>query len=235
MSSTSSSRGNAKVDALLSSVIANARASDERRQRSSPAELELEALRKAERTRRQNHAPFRQKVTRHDSDRIIAGAVDSRVWLAVVRPFMERWEAEEMQFLWLGGPPGIGKTVAALAVQAKHGGFLLSASELARTVDGNNDQARMLRAEALRAPVLILDDVGGGDTPEKADRAREAQDPHVYALVDQRQGYGRCTILTSNLDVVGIERFDSKTISRIKGQGTIVCLKGDDQRLLRAR
>lgn len=133
------------------------------------------------------------------------------------------------------GPPGVGKTCAALCVLDVAGGFYWTAADLAAELI-KAQQGRLLTvggretvwpervwAEAGKSALVVLDELGGGG------RVTEHQAACVKKCLDVREG--KPLICVSNLDLPRIEGlYDAPIASRLAG-GTVLGVGGKDRRL----
>jgi DNA replication protein DnaC len=120
------------------------------------------------------------------SDSIGASLPAVREWLA---------DGRRRPWLWLCGPMGRGKTLAACwALMQRSTGRLVGARELERLHMTRFGDETVAAYELLcRARMLVVvDDLGREDTAAKMQSA-------LLDLVDQRRGTGHLTIVTTNL------------------------------------
>ncbi|MEM7515323.1 MAG: hypothetical protein AAF368_00165 [Planctomycetota bacterium] len=185
----------------------------------------LERLRsreqRAERLRRYRHV-----ISSEDAERIVRRKLDSQAWGHVV-DFMKRWRKGRARFLWLCGLKGRGKTVACMGALAEIGGVYITAEDARRAFAQETDEARELRFKLRGSQLVILDDAG---TERDALQAKHA----VYQTVNQRQGRGMATLLTSNISIADVYRtngrYDERAIARVEHQGAIIEVGGEDLR-----
>lgn len=124
------------------------------------------------------------------------------------------------QFLALCGPPGAGKTVAcAWAIAELGGGLAFSADDLLLVRKEKRDKL-------ISSRLVVVDDLG----TECQDPARFAT--ALYDLVNRRQRERwMLTLFTSNLSREKlIERYDVRTVSRIRARGYVADVLGMDMR-----
>jgi DNA replication protein DnaC len=141
--------------------------------------------------------------------------------------------------LFIHGPAGVGKTCAGLCLLDYAGGeyhtaaglcALLIQSQQGRLEWHHEGYGGTLWPEKLwqrlrRAPLVVLDEIGGRD------RISEHHYEAVKTLLDERAG--RPLLVMSNLSVPEIERlYDDRIASRLAA-GTVVELTGQDRRLAR--
>lgn len=135
--------------------------------------------------------------------------------------------------LLLYGPPGTGKSQTAvwagllLAAQGIDGEWLhlpTGVQAMRRSYNGDRDQYEALMSRWLRAPFLVVDDlgaeIGGKDVAEL-----------VYRVADARYNDELATVWTTNLAPLTLTQsgIDPRTASRI-GAGIAVELGGKDRR-----
>lgn len=172
-------------------------------------------------------------VLHREAEIIAAGANDSPTTLAV-RDFA----AGPKTFCLLMGDAGSGKTIAAAeallrARIAWNGGKdwaysnreakFVQATDLARLSYFELEaQQRLGRLE--RVPWLVIDDLGAElMTPGWASNLGE--------IINVRSSHRRKTLITSNLSAEEFKaRYDSRTISRIRGDGVVISSGNVDQR-----
>lgn len=155
-----------------------------------------------EATREQELAAVRERILALDlpvteADEALLARGDLRDDVGVSLPAVRAWLAERPRkaWLWLGGPTGRGKTLAACwALLARGKGRLVGARELERLhMTRFGDEAVRAYEHICRARyLLVLDDLGREDDADKMQRA-------LLDLVDQRRGSGHLTIVTSNM------------------------------------
>lgn len=172
-------------------------------------------------------------VLEREAELIAAGAADNPTTLAV-RDFA----TGPKTFCLLLGSAGSGKTIAAAeallwariawdggkswAYSSREAKFV-QATDLARLSYFEAEaQQRLGRLE--RVPWLVIDDLGAElMTPGWASNLGE--------IINVRSSARRKTLITSNLSVEEFRaRYDSRTISRIRGDGVVVISGNVDQR-----
>ncbi len=141
--------------------------------------------------------------------------------------------------LFVAGPPGTGKTCAALVLLDHAGGEYHTAAGLCealiRSAAGRLEWSHLGRGGTLwpeqfwkqlaAAPLVVLDELGARD--RVSDHHYEA----VKRVLDER--HGRPLVLLSNLDLAALERlYDDRLASRMAA-GTVVRLDGPDRRIER--
>lgn len=110
------------------------------------------------------------------------------------------------------GPTGEGKTSAALWARLRHRGAWMTARDLGASERRHplGEELPPLLREALRTPVLYLDDLG---TEEGRDLGV------VQYVIDQRYASGRATFVTSGLTPKGlVEYLGAPTLRRLVEQ-----------------
>jgi DNA replication protein DnaC len=120
----------------------------------------------------------------------------------------------------LSGNPGTGKTIAACEwLLSREDGLFVTASGLSR-ID------RALVSRVLKAPALVLDDMG-----------TEYLDPKgfVLSLLDELMDYRYRSllplVLTTNLDIESFKaRYGARLVDRIRGAGRFVRIGGASMR-----
>lgn len=165
----------------------------------------------------------RRRVTGDDAA-LIVSADETR--LAASKPWriVDRWLRSGRPFCVLSGPRGVGKTVAAMAAKARLGGLVIGPDDMVRAHRNEHERALALRERIFDVGLLVLDDLGLEVDGESAVRA-------FQALIDQRQGGGRRTLVTTNLKRAQIEStYDARTIERITHGGAFVELTGTSMR-----
>ena len=171
-------------------------------------------------------------ITDADVERIVWGRVDTYAG-KVVRAFLDAagkpstLDEPPTRFCWLAGPKGYGKTVAACMAVAKERGRYMTAEMVRRAFCQETREAMELRDYATHCRLLVVDDMG---TERNASELADAESV-LFHLVNARQGKGRLTILTGNLNEADIYRvYGERTLARICHQGAIVPVKGRDMR-----
>lgn len=135
--------------------------------------------------------------------------------------------------LLLHGPVGTGKTHLACACArnlAQDGWWFLFYSvpqmlfDLRQTVSRDNDDNEGdILEPAMTVPLLVLDDFGA---EKLTDYARE----RLYLVFDSRYEKHLPTIVTTNLSMEGLARWDARIASRIEGTCMVCELVGPDYR-----
>lgn len=156
----------------------------------------------------------RRRITPSDLERVVSEPSTlepTKSWRIA-----ERWlRRREAAFLVLAGPRGAGKTVAACALIARLGGFVLGAEDMVRAWRNEHDEARELRRRAMQVAFLVVDDIG-------RERDTEGGITAFQSLVDERQG-ARRTLVTTNLTRAELDdRYDPRTLERLRHGGYIV-------------
>lgn len=158
-------------------------------------------------------------------ERAIAALTEAKPLDTPALQVARRWMDEGKPFLVLSGWTGTGKTVAAcwclraatrvetrtgynLKEWDSHAGLFVRLSQLRRLSDFDTGD-RALWHRALTARVLVLDEVGLHPGETLSRRAQE----DFEELIDRRDGYGRRTILTTNLSLHPEVRDDGEKVS----------------------
>lgn len=137
--------------------------------------------------------------------------------------------------LVLSGTPGLGKTHLAVASMQHMANrydngipLFLSAPDLfveLRDRIRDNVTERSIIDRFLRAPLLVIDDLGVETT---TDRSVET----FYSIIDGRQRNGRAVIITSELTMEKIACiYGDRLASRLCGMGEYIRMQGDDYRM----
>lgn len=128
------------------------------------------------------------------------------------------------------GLRGVGKSVAAGWLLAKHGpGIYCSAEMLRASFKATNAQDRDLYRRAQRTRVLVVDELGRESDAESADAM-------MFDVINGRRGRagGRdqlWTMLLGNISEKDFrERYDPSTVDRIEQQGAILRARGSNLR-----
>lgn len=151
---------------------------------------------------------------------------------APVRNEVLRWIADPTDGLFLTGGTGTGKTHLAAGIvrerimQGKKAIFRRCADLYAvlREAYRTNASEESVLRDYLKAPLVVLDDLGSGSLSDHERRA-------TLEVIDQRLNYLRPTIVTSNWDLERISiQLDDRIASRLCGF-RLIELNGTDQRL----
>lgn len=158
-----------------------------------------------------------------DVERVIStdpeALADSKAWRV-----LERFARSGRAFVVLSGPRGIGKTVAAAALKARLGGLVVRPDEVVTAFRNEHEAARALREQLIDTSLVVLDDLG-------VELAADASVRAFHALVDQRQGGQRRTVVTTNLTRLELRAaYDVRTLERITHGGAFVELVGENRR-----
>lgn len=173
-----------------------------------------------------------------DMERIVAGTCRDTMALRSVLRWVESWRPRKASepkaersyppWLWLCGPTGIGKTVAAAAAISEVGGSYVrfpALLEEGRVFARKNsarelDEARnMFRARYATHGLLVLDEVGIETDRERAEAAAA-----LHEVVEMRQKAAHKTLVITNQEAsVIVQRFnptakhyDPRTWSRLE-------------------
>lgn len=147
--------------------------------------------------------------------------------------------------LVLLGPPGLGKSCAALTLLDHAGGFYYTAEDLARemivsqhgrlrTPNGMQVHPEQLWLELGRARLVVIDDLGIGATSRGGmnGAAVSVSDHHygcVKKVLDVREALPLVVIANLDLDQLA-SLYDARVSSRLAA-GTVFSLQGPDRRL----
>ena len=136
--------------------------------------------------------------------------------------------------IFLFGSTGTGKTVLACSVAIEHitrGENVIFKSspilimELQRSFKFETDNALDILKTLFMVEVLVLDDLGA---EKMTDFVRQS----LYCLINEREQWGRTTIITSNYSLEHIgKNIDSRLSSRIAGMCDIIHMTGVDRRI----
>jgi DNA replication protein DnaC len=139
--------------------------------------------------------------------------------------------------MFLHGPPGTGKTCAALCLLDFAGGEYYTVSglhdlliraqhgrlEWSRCGHGGTIWPETIWAKLARAPLVVLDELGCRE------RVSDAHYETVKRCIDER--HNRAFIVISNLTLADVASvYDNRIFSRL-GAGTVLELAGKDRRL----
>ena len=129
----------------------------------------------------------------------------------------------------LAGPPGTGKTIAAVEwLLLGRAGRFITAAHLARS-------AREAIPEILAAPLLVVDDLGGEylDAPGWMSALLEE-------LVNDRMSWDRPTVFTTNLRAKApaadpgapcfLSRYGARIVDRMRERGEYLWITGESRR-----
>jgi DNA replication protein DnaC len=130
------------------------------------------------------------------------------------------------RFLMLQGERGRGKTVAAAWAIANETGYYITAGEFRRARYSYAPLDVEKRTRAQIAKLLVLDDLGYESTMGERDQE------WLFELVNDRQGPGVYTIITTNADTEAWfpGRYGDRAYERIAHQGGIVPVVGPNLR-----
>jgi hypothetical protein len=179
----------------------------------------------AEERIRDREAPWTARA-----NRLSAAGVDSAdpEVLRIVRGELQEWTAlratlaaiqdPAIRWILLWGPPGQGKTIAALAALAELGGLFCGAHDLSlpRPLE-RSDVLRRARtwtlADAEEARVLVVDDFG-------LERSTEFAQTQIEATISSREYARQVTILTTNATDPGelLKRYGGRLADRVGGK-----------------
>lgn len=142
-------------------------------------------------------------------------------------------EADSPGNLLLFGPVGVGKTFSAVAAGAlcaglrTRGFWMLGCQDFLRKAKNYDDKETMelIRSEARRSDVLLLDDIGRS-------KITEADVEILTELIEERMMNYRPTIMTTNKSPEEFEEaFGDHLASRMLGGATLVPYIGPDRRV----
>lgn len=157
-----------------------------------------------------------------DERMILDGTLRITHALTLARLWLARWKTGGRPMLWMGGPCGIGKTIAAAECIAECGGRYVSFQQLIRDTtqrergivkDAPATWARRYAAQCL----VVLDEVGLEEERQK-DAARIA----LYEFVEVRKRHATPTIVLTNKGSESLRQrfasnwYDKRTASRLK-------------------
>lgn len=138
--------------------------------------------------------------------------------------------------LFLHGPAGTGKTCTGLCLLDFAGGEFYTVAGLCSTLiqaqqgrlewshegRGGNLWPEQVWDRIAKAPLLVLDDLGGRD------KVTDAHYETVKTAIDER--HGKPFVVTSNLSLKKISAlYDERIFSRLSA-GTVLHLEGQDRR-----
>lgn len=137
--------------------------------------------------------------------------------------------------IYFQGPPGTGKTHLAVAMlnqdlrERKEVMFTTVTNlliEIKSTFNNQSDKTEQdIVAKYSDVDNLYLDDIG-------AERITDWSASLIYSIIDQRYGFEKRTIFTSNLTIGELdEKLGARIASRIAGMCDFIKLGGSDRRL----
>ncbi|HEY6056258.1 MAG TPA: hypothetical protein VIU86_20170 [Gaiellaceae bacterium] len=176
-----------------------------------PAREALDALRRAAPANEPTDEAHERAAleARRERIRTARAALEPRIRNAKLLTALRRLDTRCALLL---GPTGEGKTSAALWARQRHRGAWMTARDLGASERRHplGEALPPLLREALRAPVLYLDDLG----------TEESRDLGVLQyVIDQRYASGRATFVTSGLTPKGLaEYLGAPTLRRLVEQ-----------------
>lgn len=116
--------------------------------------------------RREAHiASFAKRMRDDIREAMVTGTLEARQALTEARAWFET--RAKTSCLILSGQSGCGKTVAAQALIAAHGGLWLDKNDAIKAFTGYFGEAAERVVAAVDAPLLVIDDVGTEDDPKR--------------------------------------------------------------------
>lgn len=125
-------------------------------------------------------------------------------------------------FLGLLGTVGCGKTMAGIIALSLRTGYYVTARRLERVFSANFGPDRKEQERLVDCKFLVVDDLG-------TERDLTTFAGVFYEVVDLRQGHGRSTIFTSNLDKKQFfERYNDPRLERRLKRAIFITDTGPD-------
>jgi len=154
------------------------------------------------------------------------------------RMYAVRFGRFSVKNLFLTGDPGLGKTFLSACIArtvAEQGKWVVYVTagklfeDFREQSFSQNGEGRDETRRYLSCDLLVLDDLGSEWTIPSAQAA-------LYTVVDGRLRAGKCTVISSNLDVEGLTAtYSGQTVSRIRGEYRILEFFGEDIRTARKK
>lgn len=178
--------------------------------------LDIEHARAA---REERLAWAKPDITAEDARALVSDTVEATPALHLVRRLVDAFEADEgtgrtVRFLVLLGGVGCGKTVAGAWALSRMWGRYLTAEEWRRLYVSKSWRDQQRLEDALRARLLVVDDLGAEQEEGRAAAFQE--------LLQGRYGHARrLTIVTGNLTKAQLydesedALLDRRTVSRL--------------------
>lgn len=166
-------------------------------------------------------AEIAEVLSKHGLEAIVHDRCEPTRALQLVQPWVAGW----LPVMALLGETDAGKTIAAGWALARMPGLYIEANELARRRRAAFGGPDAVFDRAVRAQLLVVDELGAEDDAAAASAA-------LHEVINRRQR-GRRTLLLGNLDARAfVERYDARTISRLREIGKLFRVRTEG---LRAR
>jgi DNA replication protein DnaC len=154
-----------------------------------------------------------------DESLVLDGTAKQTESLRLVRRWMALWQSGGAPWVWIGGPVGVGKTIAAAHALAELGGRYVSFLDVIRIYRERERSVRSAAAAWARLGgqyLVVLDEVGLEEKGQ-AEHARVA----LHEFVEQRRRRSTPTIALTNKRSEAIRArfaaayYDKRTMSRL--------------------
>jgi DNA replication protein DnaC len=162
-------------------------------------------------------------ITNHlaegDEALVLDGSAQQTESLRLVRRWMALWQSGGAPWIWIGGPVGVGKTLAAAHARAELGGRYVSFLDVIRMYRDRERSVRSATAAWARLGgqyLVVLDEVGLEERAQ-AEHARVA----LHEFVEMRRRRSTPTIALTNKRSEAIRArfagayYDKRTMSRL--------------------